>query len=459
MSINDNKTIHRNQIFFGIFNIMKSTLEIVLFLLIMCGVFCAETDEVKSVSVMEGDAVTLNPDLTQIKGIVLLLWRFGDKGSTVAQIDGNEILYEDDEIFIDRLQLDQSGSLTIKNTRTKHTGLYEAEISHNNGTSYIKFSVTVYESPPEDSYRAEMKSVPVTEGDPVALRVPQLYGDELIVWRFGDEGKLIAKHDIEAKSSSFYDETDERFRNRLELDPQTGSLIITNTRTTDSGLYIVKISSNKQTSYQKYFVTISVPGLSPAAVAGIVVVLLVIAAAAAAAGVLFYRRRTSELKHQKSKISECHNETSEISEKLKRMSEISEELKQMTEDCEKELPEISEHHQTLKISERLKQMLKISEQLKQMSKECEKELRKICERLKQMSLTNKEEISEQEICADATKEEMKKGERERRIVVKDTAISQATGGPRGADGRVLDMHGKSLVVRNTSTEHTGVHGE
>uniref|UniRef100_A0A9J7Y7Y2 Uncharacterized protein n=1 Tax=Cyprinus carpio carpio TaxID=630221 RepID=A0A9J7Y7Y2_CYPCA len=36
------------------------------------------------------------------------------------------------------------------------------------------------------------------------------------------------------------------------------------------------------------------------------------------------------------------------------------------EDCEKELPEISEHHQTLKISERLKQMLKISEQLKQM---------------------------------------------------------------------------------------------
>uniref|UniRef100_A0A8C1ZK94 Immunoglobulin domain-containing protein n=1 Tax=Cyprinus carpio TaxID=7962 RepID=A0A8C1ZK94_CYPCA len=337
---------------------MKSTLKIVLFLLIMCGVFCAETDEVKSVSVMEGDAVTLNPDLTQIKGIVLLLWRFGDKGSTVAQIDGNEILYEDDEIFIDRLQLDQSGSLTIKNTRTKHTGLYEAEISHNTGTSYIRFSVTVYESPPEDSYRAEMKSVPVTEGDPVALRVPQLYGDELIVWRFGDEGKLIAKHDIEAKSSSFYDETDERFRNRLELDPQTGSLIITNTKSTDSGLYIVKISSNKQTSYQKYFVTISVPGLSPAAVAGIVVVLLVIAAAAAAAGVLFYRRRTSELKHQKSKISECHNETSEISEKLKRMSEISEELKQMTEDCEKELPEISEHHQTLKISERLKQMCK-----------------------------------------------------------------------------------------------------
>uniref|UniRef100_A0A8C1XRK7 Immunoglobulin domain-containing protein n=1 Tax=Cyprinus carpio TaxID=7962 RepID=A0A8C1XRK7_CYPCA len=393
---------------------------------------------------MEGDSLTLNPDLNQTQGFKVIQWCFGDISPVIAEIYANETSYPNDEIFRDRLQLNQTGSLSIKNTRTTDSGLYKLEVQHNSGASYMTFSVTVYESPPEDSYRAEMKSVPVTEGDPVALRVPQLYGDELIVWRFGDEGKLIAKHDIEAKSSSFYDETDERFRNRLELDPQTGSLIITNTKSTDSGLYIVKISSNKQTSYQKYFVTISVPGLSPAAVAGIVVVLLVIAAAAAAAGVLFYRRRTSELKHQKSKISECHNETSEISEKLKRMSEISEELKQMTEDCEKELPEISEHHQTLKISERLKQMLKISEQLKQISKECEKELRNICERLKQM-------------CTDATKEEMEKGERERRIVVKDTAISQATGGPRGADGRVLDMHGKSLVVRNTSTEHTGVH--
>ncbi len=102
---------------------------------------------------------------------------------------------------------------------------------------------------------AEMKTVSVTEGDPVTLHVPQLQGNELIVWRFGDEGKLIAKHDIEAKSSSLY--YDERFRDRLELDKTTGSLIITNTRTTDTGLYTVKISSNKQTSYKRFTVTVS----------------------------------------------------------------------------------------------------------------------------------------------------------------------------------------------------------
>ncbi|KAL0161050.1 hypothetical protein M9458_044775, partial [Cirrhinus mrigala] len=102
---------------------------------------------------------------------------------------------------------------------------------------------------------SEMKSVSVMKGDPVTLHVPQLQGNELIVWGFGDEGKRIAKHDMEAKSSLLYD-TDERFRDRLKLDHQTGSLIITNSRTTDSGPYTVKISSNKQTSYKRFTVTV-----------------------------------------------------------------------------------------------------------------------------------------------------------------------------------------------------------
>ncbi len=103
----------------------------------------------------------------------------------------------------------------------------------------------------------EILSMSVMEGDPVTLQtnVSQLQGNELIVWRFGDEGKLIAKHDIETKSSSLY--YDERFRDRLELDNTTGSLIITNTRTTDTGLYTVKISSNKQTSFKGFTVTVS----------------------------------------------------------------------------------------------------------------------------------------------------------------------------------------------------------
>ncbi|KAI2647294.1 Hepatocyte cell adhesion molecule [Labeo rohita] len=179
---------------------------------------------------MEGDSVTLKLDLSKIQVLSLIRWRFGDKGSTIAQTDGNEFSYSSDEIFRDRLQLDQKASLTITNIRTNHSGLYEAEINHNTGTLYNKFSVSVH-------------------------------GNELIVWWFGDEGKLIAKHDMEAKTIMLHN-TDKRFRDRLKLDRQTGSLIITNSRTTDSGPYSVKISSNKQTSYKRFTVTVSdTPGV------------------------------------------------------------------------------------------------------------------------------------------------------------------------------------------------------
>ncbi|XP_052447182.1 uncharacterized protein LOC127988462 isoform X2 [Carassius gibelio] len=269
------------------------------FTVTVSGVFGADEDKVKSVSVMEGDSVTLNPDLTQIQGINEILWRFGEKGSTIAQIDGNDITYKDVKVFKGRLKLDQTGSLTITNVRINHSGRYKAEIRHKTGTSNKNFSVTVNESPSVIAgTETELKLMSVTEGDPVTLHVPQIQGNELIVWRFGDEGKLIAKADIEAKSSSLYDETDERFRDRLKLD-QTGSLTITNTRTTDSGEYKVKISSNKQTSYKRFTVTVTVPdsGLSGAAVAGIVIGLLL---AVAAAGVIYYYRRpiTTNLPNQ-----------------------------------------------------------------------------------------------------------------------------------------------------------------
>ncbi|XP_059425976.1 uncharacterized protein LOC132160255 [Carassius carassius] len=252
------------------------------FFIYVGGVFGADEDEVKSVSVMEGDSVTLNPDPTQIQGFILILWRFGDP--VIAQINRKVTSYPSYiELFSGRLQLDQTGFLTINNMRIKHSGLYKIKVIKKAGISNIKFTVTVYESPSAvDAGVTDMKLVSVMEGDPVILQtaVPQLTGDELIVWRFGDEGKLIAKHDIEAKSSPLYDETDESLRDRLKLD-QTGSLTITNTRKTDSGHYKVKISSNKQTLYQKYIVTVSEPGLSPAAVAvivgaGIVVVVLLV---------------------------------------------------------------------------------------------------------------------------------------------------------------------------------------
>ncbi|XP_067271618.1 muscle M-line assembly protein unc-89-like [Pseudorasbora parva] len=286
-------------------NVMKHTFKLFQICLLICGVIGAEADEVKTVSVMEGDSITLSPDLTQTPGVILMLWRFEDEGSTIAQIDGKEISYPYlTEIFRGRLQLDLTGSLTIKNMRIKHSGLYKLQIDHSTGTSRMTFSVTVFESPSViGGGEAGMKSVSVAEGDLVTLQtdVTKTHGDELIVWRFGDERKLIVKRDIEAKNSY---ETDERFRDRLKLD-QTGSLTITHTRTTDSGLYTVKISSSssKQTIFKRFSVTVGGSVLSSGAVAGIVVLLLVFAGVAAA-GVIYYRRKISELKGKKLSVKE-----------------------------------------------------------------------------------------------------------------------------------------------------------
>ncbi|KAK9978811.1 hypothetical protein ABG768_020549 [Culter alburnus] len=282
---------------------MKNNFKFFQIVLLMCGVFSAETDEVKTVSVMEGDSVTLIPDLTKIQGIIQMKWR--DSHSVIAQIEENVISYPSlTEMFKDRLKLDQTGSLTITNMKTKHSGLYKLKIDHNNGTSRLSFSVTVYESPAViDAFKGETKSVSETEGESVTLQTDtETHGDELIVWRFGDEGKLIAKHDVEAKSLRLYNESDERFRDRLKLDHHTGSLTITNTRLSDSGVYKVKISSSKQTLYKKFTVTVSDPGLSPGAVAGIVVGLLLVFSAVVAAGVLYYRHKVSELLKQMKQV-------------------------------------------------------------------------------------------------------------------------------------------------------------
>ncbi len=93
----------------------------------------------------EGDSVTLQTDATEIHEDEDILWYFGDKKSVIAKIN-RETKTDDgtDERFRDRLKLDdQTGSLTITNTTTKHAGLYQLEI---NGAKLKSktFSVSVY---------------------------------------------------------------------------------------------------------------------------------------------------------------------------------------------------------------------------------------------------------------------------------------------------------------------------
>ncbi len=98
-----------------------------------------------------------------------------------------------------------------------------------------------------------VKSVSVTERESVSLEI-DVNTDNEIQWRFGHI--LIALLNRESgKINVFDDVLDGRFRGRLELD-KTGSLTITDTRTTDSGLYKPQIISSTQTPLNTFNLTV-----------------------------------------------------------------------------------------------------------------------------------------------------------------------------------------------------------
>ncbi|CAM4661558.1 unnamed protein product [Leuciscus chuanchicus] len=168
----------------------------------------------------------------------LILWRFGDENTVIAVINkrADRITVYDDVLdgrFRDRLKLDnQTGSLTITNTRAEHDGGYILLI---NGEMKI-FGLFVFD---------EVKSVSVKEGDSVSLNsdLTEMKDDDVILWRFGDENTVIAVINKPNDRITVYDDVlDGRFRDRLKLDNQTGSLTITNTTTEHDGDYQLMIT-------------------------------------------------------------------------------------------------------------------------------------------------------------------------------------------------------------------------
>ncbi|XP_056614662.1 carcinoembryonic antigen-related cell adhesion molecule 7-like [Triplophysa dalaica] len=99
----------------------------------------------ESVSVTEGDSVTLSADLTEMKDGIS--WKFGEIVIAEIKAGGNNIkLHKDraDGRFRHRLELNlQNGSLTINNITITDSGLYQVIITDSN-TKLKTVNITVY---------------------------------------------------------------------------------------------------------------------------------------------------------------------------------------------------------------------------------------------------------------------------------------------------------------------------
>uniref|UniRef100_A0A673HNV1 Ig-like domain-containing protein n=1 Tax=Sinocyclocheilus rhinocerous TaxID=307959 RepID=A0A673HNV1_9TELE len=185
-----------------------------------------------------GDSVILHTGVKTNKQNYIT-WYFND--TRIAQISGDLShictdvqCHNGTERFRDRLKLDnQNGSLTITNTRTTDSGDYKLQTNSSSSNSSKKINVAV-----------DGESFKECNGESVTLESGETkIKYYLMTWYYNYSH--IAGINRSMSKICTDDQCKERFRDRLKLDHQTGSLTITNTRTTDSGLYTLQINISK----------------------------------------------------------------------------------------------------------------------------------------------------------------------------------------------------------------------
>ncbi|XP_067252494.1 carcinoembryonic antigen-related cell adhesion molecule 1-like [Chanodichthys erythropterus] len=123
---------------------MAYTCAFGLHIWLLVGVFGPQTGGTETVSVIEGDSVTLHTGFTEILTDDHVLWIWLNSSVCIAEIIKQTISFPD-VIFRDRLQLDfKTGSLTITNITTTQNGLYELLIVRAGTVSNKIFNVNVY---------------------------------------------------------------------------------------------------------------------------------------------------------------------------------------------------------------------------------------------------------------------------------------------------------------------------
>ncbi|XP_050959984.1 uncharacterized protein LOC127161338 [Labeo rohita] len=236
----------------------KNTFKIVLLLLLLNDALGAEKHKIKAVLIKEGEDIALRTGENEVQREDDIFWMFGDKGKLIAEININLKIFETyDEIFGDRLELDrQTGSLIIRHSRTTDSGVYTMQIVNKGATIYRRFYVSISDALGAKPHKIKTVSVKAGESVDLLSGKTNIQKDDEILWMFGKERMLLAEIKTKLKIFQTYDGDDGKFKDRLKLDQQTGSLIIKNSRTTDSGVYRMQIINKGAAIYNTFYVTV-----------------------------------------------------------------------------------------------------------------------------------------------------------------------------------------------------------
>ncbi|XP_048036508.1 uncharacterized protein LOC125261996 [Megalobrama amblycephala] len=203
-----------------------------------------EKHTVKKVTATEGDPVCLPADLTKIEKDDKIQWYYEDENyekNVIAEFKAGDrephTFPGADVKFRGKLKMEKTGDLIITDIRTIYSGLYILMLSNSSNSrraKYKRFNVSV-KSNEESVVVGGSVTLPSARFD------AKIETDDLILWTFGAEKRLVATN------AAGPDKTDERFRGRVELDEKTGSLTISDIKAEDIGHYNLQIINSKET--------------------------------------------------------------------------------------------------------------------------------------------------------------------------------------------------------------------
>uniref|UniRef100_A0A8C2EGL5 Immunoglobulin V-set domain-containing protein n=1 Tax=Cyprinus carpio TaxID=7962 RepID=A0A8C2EGL5_CYPCA len=181
-------------------------------------------------------------------------------------------------------QNEQTRDLNISNIRRNQTGDYKMEINTSSMILHRKLRINF-------SVKGGGKTKSVKEGEIIILHtgVNDIVGYDQILWKTED----VIVGEIN-KKTNIYDIEEERFKGRLQLNEKSGSLTISDSKTKDSGVYHLNMSSSTHTLQRTISVTVREQDMTDRKTLIGIIVFLVLLLVGAIAGFLIYWKWTSK---------------------------------------------------------------------------------------------------------------------------------------------------------------------